>query len=221
MPADPNSKSPRTFQCRDLLWETFEKMAKDLECSVDYLLNESMRQYARSKNYGARLAPSQAPLSQNPERKAVAAQGGHATKNTAAPRIPPPPPRGASHAPPPPRASMPPPMPGAPSRTLKGVPGAAPTRPAILSILYNGEKFPVTKERFVLGRGRQTSDFTLKDPNVSRQHALIELQNGTYFMVDMGSTNGVEFKGQRVARKPIAEGDVYTICDHELVCTFR
>jgi hypothetical protein len=218
-------------------------MAKDLECSVDYLVNESMRQYARSKNYGARLAPSLAPASQNlasqslpsagpPPRAAAPVQATppsavappRSTTGAPPPRVPPPPPRVASQVSPP-RVSTPPPMP-APGRTLKSAAGAnreaAPAaKPPTLSIVYMGQKFPVTKERFVLGRGRQTSDFTLKDPNVSRQHALIELQNGTYFMVDMGSTNGVEFNGQRVARKPIAEGDVYTICDHELVCTFR
>jgi hypothetical protein len=35
MSSDPNKKSPRTFQCRDMLWETFEQMARELECSVD------------------------------------------------------------------------------------------------------------------------------------------------------------------------------------------
>ena len=43
MSADPNKKSPRTFQCRDVLWETFEQMANDFDCSIDYLVNEAMR----------------------------------------------------------------------------------------------------------------------------------------------------------------------------------
>ncbi len=258
MSADPNRKSPRTFHCRDILWEAFEQMAKDLECSVDYLINESMKQYARSKNYGSRVAPSsiapasigaaspQIPQAPQPPSSPQGQQTHGATtapSKATASRIPPPPPRGTSNVPPP-RASRPPPMPSAnrpalapavlTGSTLKGVaaanavaPKKQPSSPnlapkaASLTIIYKGEKFPVTKERFILGRGRQTSDLTLKDPNVSRQHAMIEMQNGTYFMVDMGSTNGVEFNGQRVARKPIAEGDVYTICDHELVCTYR
>src|SRR6516162_5734410 len=52
--ADPNKKSGRTFQCRDVLWETFEQMARELECSVDYLINEAMKQYARQRSYGGR-----------------------------------------------------------------------------------------------------------------------------------------------------------------------
>jgi pSer/pThr/pTyr-binding forkhead associated (FHA) protein len=93
--------------------------------------------------------------------------------------------------------------------------------PAGLTIIYNNERVPVTKERFVIGRGKQSSDLTLKDPNVSRQHAMVEYQNGVYFIVDMGSTNGVEYNGQRIARKQIAEGDTFKICDHDLRFTFR
>ena len=90
-----------------------------------------------------------------------------------------------------------------------------------LTLVYQGERFPITKDRYVIGRGKQSSDLTLKDPNVSRQHAMIEFQNGVYFMVDMGSTNGIEFNGQRIARKQITEGDVFRICDHDLTFTYR
>jgi neural Wiskott-Aldrich syndrome protein len=93
--------------------------------------------------------------------------------------------------------------------------------PSGLTVIYQGERVPVTKERFVIGRGKQSSDLTLKDPNVSRQHAMVEYQNGVYFIVDMGSTNGVEYNGQRIARKQIAEGDTFKICDHDLRFTFR
>jgi pSer/pThr/pTyr-binding forkhead associated (FHA) protein len=146
--------------------------------------------------------------------------------------LPAPPPRGAINMPPvqarggipaPPR-SVPPPLPRAatpvPPQAQNGYP-APPPHGATLSIVYQGDKMPITKDRFVIGRGKQSSDLTLKDPNVSRQHAMIEFQNGVYFMVDMGSTNGVEFNGQRIARKQIAEGDVFKICDHDLVFTYR
>jgi pSer/pThr/pTyr-binding forkhead associated (FHA) protein len=131
------------------------------------------------------------------------------------------PPSGRSVAPPPiPGArqsgSMPP-LPG----TGSGFNGGGLTTGAPLSIIYQGEKHGITKDRFVIGRGKQSSDLTLKDPNVSRQHAMIEYQNGVYFMVDMGSTNGVEYNGQRIARKQIAEGDVFRICDHDLRFTYR
>ena len=90
-----------------------------------------------------------------------------------------------------------------------------------LSVVYSGERLAVNKDRFVIGRGKQSSDLTIKDPNVSRQHAMVEFLNGQYYMVDMGSTNGVEYNGQRIARKPIAEGDFFRICDHEVRFTYK
>ena len=92
---------------------------------------------------------------------------------------------------------------------------------ATLAAFYAGQKYIVNKDRFIIGRGKQSSDLTIKDPNVSRQHAMIEFANGQYYMVDMGSTNGVEFNGQRIARKVINEGDIFRICDHEVRFTFR
>jgi pSer/pThr/pTyr-binding forkhead associated (FHA) protein len=40
-------------------------------------------------------------------------------------------------------------------------------------------------------------------------------------MVDMGSTNGVEFNGHRVQRKAIQNGDIFRVCDHELFCSLN
>ena len=61
MSADPNKKSAHQFQCRDVLWETFEQMARELECSVDYLINEAMKQYAKQRSYGGQRTPYPAP----------------------------------------------------------------------------------------------------------------------------------------------------------------
>lgn len=93
--------------------------------------------------------------------------------------------------------------------------------PPQLTVWYSNQAYPVTKDRFVIGRGKQSSDLTIKDPNVSRQHAMVEFINGQYYMVDMGSTNGIEYNGQRIARKAIQEGDVFRICDYELRFTYR
>jgi neural Wiskott-Aldrich syndrome protein len=290
MSSDPNKKSGRTFQCRDVLWETFEQMARELECSVDYLINEAMKQYARQRSYGSRTpfpgqgpnqgvgqssptgsrsqepppssephpqgrggyaAPAPQPAAARPPRggglPAPPARVGPPPMRTStlpappqggmgAPRgmgLPTPPPRGGMQMPQAPTRSAPPPAPrSVPPPIPRGMPGLAPaganggfpsaaSHAATLSVVYQGEKAAVTKDRFIIGRGKQSSDLTLKDPNVSRQHAMIEFQNGVYFMVDMGSTNGVEYNGQRIARKQIAEGDTFRICDHDLYFTYR
>jgi pSer/pThr/pTyr-binding forkhead associated (FHA) protein len=137
-----------------------------------------------------------------------------------APRKPPaPPPLAPSRSiPPPPGGAkpVPPPVPSAAAAP------AAPSQPSgTLTITYQGEVFQVTKDRFIIGRGKQTSDLTIKDPNVSRQHAMIEFLTGQYYIVDMGSTNGVEYNGQRVQRKVISDGDTFKVCDHELRFSFQ
>lgn len=77
------------------------------------------------------------------------------------------------------------------------------------------------KDRFIIGRGKQSTDLLIRDPNVSRQHAMVEVVNGQYYLVDMGSTNGVEHAGQKVQRRQIAEGDEYRVCEHVLRFSFH
>ena len=233
MSQDPNKKVTKSFQVRDALWQKFEQMSKELECSVDYLVNDAMKQYARQRGYGAAATGGAGPSLPPPLPAPVA---------SAAPPPPPPPAPGRMTgaapppAPPPKRGAAPPPPPppvGGQARKGGPPPPLAPSRSAPpqkvssahpagmnLTIHYQGEAFQVTKDRFIIGRGKQTSDLTIKDPNVSRQHAMIEFSSGQYYIVDMGSTNGVEFNGQRVQRKVINEGDTFRVCDHELIFTY-
>lgn len=284
---DQNKKTLRQFQCRDYLWEIFEQMSGELECSVDYLVNEAMRQYARSRNYGSKAdpAPTGAGGGGPPSFGSVAPpafgaaapppafgapRGGSLppppTRGPAIPSAPParpgpaaspglgPTPGGLGH-PPPPRAGAsspgnlpaPPGFAGPPSgaATLAGRQGPPPlangggfggppplARPPAgaaaggalsppLFVIFNGQKFPVNKEEFIIGRGSKSADLAIKDGNISRRHAAVIYQNGGYYMKDLGSTNGVEHQGRRVDGRRIEEGDVYTLCDYEIRFTYR
>lgn len=154
--------------------------------------------------------------------------------------LPPPPPRGASGAarfpngvgplPPPPSRGMPPPArsvpPPLPPPDLHVAPAApfGPGRgrmPTSLSLTYENRTVEVTKDRFVLGRSKTQADLVLDDANVSRQHAAIERMGDTWFLADLGSTNGCYIDGQRVSRRPIADGDVIAITTHQVRCTLR
>jgi hypothetical protein len=339
MSQEQNRKTLRSFQCRDYLWEIFEQMSTELECSVDYLINEAMRQYARSRNYGARggvtgeqqrvsaptpsavqapavaatapradpapsgaaipslgatrspglpgapparpalpnappasptraaappayppspsgygappgyaqppAAPGYPPAPGYPSAPAYPSAGGYppappvaATRPAVAspgypavPSAPPgygaPPPPPASYPPGPPThrppafagGGAPPPLPGAPRvpSSSGAVPGAMPT----LYVIFNGQKIPITKEEFVIGRGSKSADLAIKDGNISRRHAAIVYQGGSFYMKDLGSTNGVEFQGRRIDSRKIEEGDIFQICDYELRFTYR
>lgn len=246
MTDDPNRKSLRQFQCRDYLWETFEQMSRELECSTDYLINEAMRHYARSQG---KLRQTMAPGVQGRPMPAPS------HPSMGAPRPMPNPAMGRPPGPPPmaPGARHPGQMPpqqgmGYPPAMQRSVPpvqqggmqqggmqqGYPPPRPApqppnypqsngipVLYAVFEGQKYPIVKDEFYIGRSNKSSDLIVKDPNVSRQHARIVRHQGQYWMVDMGSTNGIEFQGTRVDRKPIGEGDAFRICDHEIVFTYR
>jgi hypothetical protein len=269
---DQSKKTMRHFYCRDVLWETFEQMANDFDCSIDYLVNEAMRYYARSKNYqpagangeggpvanvgpgpnaGPRAAsgganqsgpnnfpgggsPTKPPMpgrnqaTQQPIAASANGASAAATAASSARRAAPPtpgyqaggrpggitssPPAGNSHHAPPPAAV--PPIAGPAPQPMGS---AGPT----LFLMYNGQRYPVTKDQFIIGRGSKTSDLPIKDGNISRKHAAVIRRNGTFYIKDLGSTNGIDYKGMRIDNKRIDEGDVFHLCDYELRFTYR
>jgi pSer/pThr/pTyr-binding forkhead associated (FHA) protein len=219
--ADPNRKTLRHFYCRDALWHSFERMSEDLDRGVDELVNEAMRVYAREKGY----LPTESDAPRG------------------APGRPVPP------APPPPRRPAPPPPPAPSSlRTTAAFHGRAPTggnpyanhgpaRGGIAEVeisevgedsasppiylVFQNQKYLIDKEQFIIGRGSKSSDLPIRDGNISRKHAAVLRRNGSYYIKDLGSTNGIDFNGVRIDNKRIEEGDTFTICDYELKFTFR
>ena len=208
--SDQNRKTLRSFYCRDYLWELFEVMTRDLGCSMDYLINEAMRHYARSRNYSL-AAP-------RGEAAAAPAQ----PFNTPAPVAPPPPrPAPAPAAPAPRRA--PPPLPSGQAAAAAAADvsdaGGAPRAP--LFLLFNGQRYRIDKEKFIIGRGSQQTDLTIRDGNISRKHCAVIYRGGQYFIKDLDSTNGIEYNGKRIEHKRVEEGDTFYLCDYELRFTYR
>ena len=263
---DQSKKTMRHFYCRDVLWETFEQMANDFDCSIDYLVNEAMRYYARSKNYqspGAPMGAQGAPLAGG-----NSSTGGGGNSSNGPTSYPPSPEQAAGcerfarpvehaatamgdgGAPSPTMRRPQPPTPGYQGGNAVNARSAGPTgggamgglqhsasasasghaqaaMPAMggagptLFLIYNGQRYPVTKDQFIIGRGSKTSDLPIKDGNISRKHAAVIRRNGTFYIKDLGSTNGIDYKGMRIDNKRIDEGDVFHLCDYELRFTYR
>ncbi len=209
---DQSKKTMRHFYCRDVLWETFEQMANDFDCSIDYLINEAMRYYARSKNYQSAMATGGAPQQPAPGQQPDLGGGMQPQARAPAGRPPPPP----ANQPPPPRRPAP-----APARQPAGFNQAQAGGFPTLFLIFNNQRYPVVKDQFIIGRGSKTSDLAIKDGNISRKHAAVIRRNGTYYIKDLGSTNGIDYKGMRIDNKRIDEGDVFHICDYELRFTYR
>ena len=76
---------------------------------------------------------------------------------------------------------------------------------------WNGRRTACsTKQRSVLGRSRD-ADVQIEDPNVSRRHAEIVQEGSTYWLVDLGSTNGSRWTGSRVQRARLDDGSSFII----------
>jgi len=234
-------KSLRQFACNDTLWATFERMASDQEKNVDDLVNDALEAYAQLAGYQTGIdadsevvqeeedldGPSTpAPMATARGRHQHAASAGHG-------HAPPPPPplpaatrfgrpvtapksalggmfQGGAATPPPPSPSY--------ASYSDGAPGV-PAPP--LYLVFDNQKYRIDKDQFIIGRGAKSSDLPIKDGNISRKHAAVIRRNGTYFIKDLGSTNGIDYKGMRIDNKRIDEGDVFHLCDYELRFTYK
>jgi hypothetical protein len=70
----------------------------------------------------------------------------------------------------------------------------------------DGKPYELSQDVVVLGRSREC-DITLDDANVSRRHAEVRRENGNWFVIDLGSTNGIEVNGKRTDRAKLEHDD--------------
>jgi hypothetical protein len=73
-------------------------------------------------------------------------------------------------------------------------------------LTISGKPYELSRDVVVLGRSREC-DITLDDANVSRRHAEVRRENGNWFVVDLGSTNGIEVNGKRTDRAKLEHDD--------------
>jgi ABC-type multidrug transport system ATPase subunit len=71
-------------------------------------------------------------------------------------------------------------------------------------------EFPVEREVLTIGRD-PGNDIVIDDPVVSARHAQLRRSDARFEIVDLNSTNGLFFQGQKIARRSLADGDVLQI----------
>src|SRR5204863_1965446 len=75
---------------------------------------------------------------------------------------------------------------------------------------------PLIRDEITIGR-KEGNTIRLTERNVSRRHAKLLKSNGTVFIEDLSSFNGIKVNGDRIAgRAPINEGDRIQIGDYQL-----
>ena len=72
-----------------------------------------------------------------------------------------------------------------------------------------GKMYAIDKPRVVIGR--EEVDFALDDPEISRQHAAIEVSGDDVFVLDLNSTNGTFVDENAVTESPLENQDEFTI----------
>jgi len=211
---DSDRTSARQLRLKDRLWRTFELMAEEQEKSIDDLVNDAMSAYAQLAGYETTVN-METPTPFQAAAPPVAAHDNVVRPSRAPqPSLPPAParmgrPTAAAIATERPSFPAPPPIEGSAAAT------------AILYLMFDGQKYRIDKDQFIIGRGSKSSDLPIKDGNISRKHAAVIRRNGSFFIKDLGSTNGIDFKGMRIDNKRIDEGDVFHICEYELKFTYK
>jgi hypothetical protein len=88
----------------------------------------------------------------------------------------------------------------------------------LVMLSWNGARHEVKQPRVVIGRSRDC-DIQLADANVSRRHAELRQEGAAFWIVDLGSTNGMEVNGKRVKRAKLRSGDTITLGSTEVTFT--
>ena len=86
------------------------------------------------------------------------------------------------------------------------------------TLTVGGRVVPISSERVVVGRSREC-DVRVDDGNVSRRHfEIVHESPATWVVVDLGSTNGTEVNGRKVAKRTsLDDGDRIGVGGTELV----
>ena len=73
---------------------------------------------------------------------------------------------------------------------------------------FDGMEYPLQAEETLIGRN-PTTDVTLLDENISREHALIlfDAESGVYTIEDLQSTNGTKVNGKGIRSHTLEPGD--------------
>jgi pSer/pThr/pTyr-binding forkhead associated (FHA) protein len=75
---------------------------------------------------------------------------------------------------------------------------------------------PLIRDEITIGR-KEGNTIRLTERNVSRKHAKLLKSNGTVYIEDLSSYNGIKVNGDRIAgRAPVNEGDRIQIGDYQL-----
>jgi hypothetical protein len=107
-------------------------------------------------------------------------------------------------------------------QTVDSVPPPDTNRPWMDGVggVIAGQRINIWQDETVIGRSR-VCDVQIQDPKISRQHAMLRLYKGNYFLQDMQSSRGTLVNDQRVQNHLLKDGDHIRVGDTVLVFHFN
>jgi hypothetical protein len=192
-------KTTRSIEVADHLWEAFGRMAEEMGSERDALVNQAMHVFARLNGFvvpgTAARAGASPPLRSVPPPLAAPAANPAAEQVLAAA-----------------------------ARLEEAIREPAPDETAppasLLVIREDGTPLEVSKDRFLIGRGRHC-DLVIDSSKISREHAAIVREGSGWAIEDLGSSNGTWHRRERIDRRRIADGDEYFVCSERIRCVLR
>ena len=98
--------------------------------------------------------------------------------------------------------------------------------PEHIDVVLTVESGPQANKSYTLSQprtviGRKGADIALEDPEISRNHCVIEVRERNVNLKDLDSTNGTFFEGERARAALLKEGALFRIGSSIIRLTFR
>jgi hypothetical protein len=214
---------PRQVSIPDNMWEIFTAIENESGNNVDVLVNQAMFEMAVRLGYVSPVPQEAQPPISDEEMPRVRESHAPASKSSAKETAGQ---KGAASSPPPAPAAKRPPRP-APKPTAPAPAGRPSSPPAakgeakgLFIVNEDGDTEKIDKDIYIIGRSSKC-DLVINSVKVSREHAIITRERGEYFIEDLGSANGTWYKGERIEKMKLKDGDEIFICDEKFKFVVR
>ena len=104
---------------------------------------------------------------------------------------------------------------GGDTKKVKEATGEMPKDMDVMVVVVEGKEigreYPITKVKVIVGRDGGNADIQVEDAGISRQHAEISLDKTSWYLRDLGSTNGTLKNGTKIVRSTLRHGEKFKL----------
>lgn len=101
------------------------------------------------------------------------------------------------------------------TKKVREVTGEIPSNLDVMVVVVEGHdmgrEHPIMKSKVIVGRDGGNADIQIVDAGISRQHAEISLDKTSWYLRDLGSTNGTLKNGTKIVRSTLRHGEKFKV----------